>query len=208
MIGGRAKVRPFSSGPRNEAFSKFAGNDLIRRRARLVGDRNAQMNQQTRTLKDAAPTQIVLERPGPQVDSSTALRYRIALALAFLLAVAAAVVAGRGSPSAGFEPQLILLIRFMALIKLGVAIGAAALVAWRLGRAPNPRRAAGYMAGTMLMAGGPALMWHMNYIIFGSILFYSGLVVLVILARADGVARPPAKARPRRSGRIGAAPKR
>jgi hypothetical protein len=111
------------------------------------------------------------------------------LGAGFLLAVAAALFAGRGGESAGFETHLILLIRFMALIKLGVAIGAALLVWWRLGRSPSPCMAAGYTAGTMLMAGGPALMWHMNHIILGSVLFYAGLVLIVIFARGDGARR-------------------
>ncbi len=141
------------------------------------------MNQQTRSFEGAAP---VLDG---HADRSIASRYRIALGAGFLLAVAAALFAGRGAEPAAYEPQLVVLVRFMALIKLGVAIGAAALVAWRLGRAPNPRLAAGYTAGTMLMAAGPALMWHMHHIILGSVLFYAGLVLIAILARGEGASR-------------------
>jgi hypothetical protein len=140
------------------------------------------MNQHMRGLED--PVQGAPAFSGSK-ERSIAAPYRIALGAGVLFAVAVALFAGKGDGSTGFEPQLILLIRFMALMKLGLAIGAGLLVAWRLGRSPTPRIAAGYTAGTMLMAGGPALMWHMHYIIFGSALFYAGLVLLVILARGD-----------------------
>ena len=116
-------------------------------------------------------------------------RRRLWLAAGVTLAVAAAFAIGaRGVPE-GFEPQLVLLIRFMAVIKLAGAIAVAAVVGWRFGQAPGLRRTAGYSAAAMIMAAGPALMWDMHFIVLGSVLFYAGLGAIVLLARAQGASR-------------------
>ena len=65
--------------------------------------------------------------------------YRAALiGTALLAAIAGFAVAGAAAPG---EPELALLIRFMAVIKAAMALGAVALVAWRLTLPATPRLA-------------------------------------------------------------------
>ena len=65
--------------------------------------------------------------------------YRAALiGTALLAAIAGFAFAGAAAPG---EPELALLIRFMAVIKAAMALGAVALVAWRLTLPATPRLA-------------------------------------------------------------------
>jgi len=72
----------------------------------------------------------------------------IAIFCAFL-GVFAALALGSGTAAA--DPELTLLIRFMAVLKAGMALAGAALAAWRLRFPASSRLAGGYATGVALM---------------------------------------------------------
>jgi hypothetical protein len=117
--------------------------------------------------------------------------YRAALiGTALLAAIAGFAFAGAAAPG---EPELALLIRFMAVIKAAMALGAVALVAWRLTLPATPRLAFAGIAACALMAAGPGLIWGMQHVIAGAVLFHAGFALLLVLAWRDrGVLTQPA----------------
>ena len=89
------------------------------------------------------------------------------------------------------DAELGLVLRFMAIAKGSMALGAAALVAWRLG-SPVRRLTAGAAIGSVaLMAAAAGLIWSLAYVAIGAVLFHVGLLALLVLAWRDGRARVP-----------------
>ncbi len=112
--------------------------------------------------------------------------WRPVLAAAVLGAAAAALLTG-ADPSAA-DPELLVLLRFMAVVKAAMALGAAALVTWRLGWPVRPAAAAGYVVATSSMAAGPGLIWQLGHVGAGAVLVHGGLVALIGLAWLDRAA--------------------
>ena len=113
------------------------------------------------------------------------------LAGALVVAAFAGAALGRthAADTAGFEGALVLLLRFMALCKAAGVLGAAALVAWRLGRPLGTPAFALYVAALALMAAAPGLIWFLGLIAPGALVFHAGLLAFLLLAaRDDGVA--------------------
>ena len=136
------------------------------------------------------------------VSHAPALGVRLPRAALLYAAVGAAglagVLAGRWlqSGSGGMEWQLALLLRFMAVLKGAMALGAVALVQWRLRRPTSDRLALGYAAALVPMALAPGLIWSLAAIASGAACFHAGFLLFLILAwRDDGVALPSRAAR-------------
>ncbi len=66
-----------------------------------------------------------------------------------------------------------------------MALGAAALVAWRLGWPVRPATALGYVTATSSMAAGAGLIWQLGHVGAGAVLVHGGLVALIGLAWLD-----------------------
>lgn len=109
------------------------------------------------------------------------------------------------------DPELAALLRFMAVVKAGMALGAAALLAWRLGWPVRPATGLGYIAGVSGMAAGAGLIWQLGHIGAGALLVHGGLVALASLAWLDragwdqAASALPASIRSRRSAWPGTA---
>jgi hypothetical protein len=99
------------------------------------------------------------------------------------LGFAAALALGSGPAAA--DPELMLLIRFMAVLKAGMALLGMALAAWRLRYPASTRMAAGYVVAVALMAGAPGLIWEMSHIVAGAVVFHAGLGIFLTCAWAD-----------------------
>jgi len=122
---------------------------------------------------------------------------RYGRALALLIAGLTAAVAGglwvggtagsmESSPAFTGEPALALLLRFMGLVKLGVAAGAAALLFWRL-RYPMSaavRRVA--FISTWCLAASATVLVQLVYLVPAALLFHLGLGALLMLAWREG----------------------
>lgn len=89
------------------------------------------------------------------------------------------------------EWQLVLLLRFMAVVKGAMALAALALVQWRLRRPASTRLALGYAAALVPMILAPGLIWSLAAIAPGAALFHAGFILFLVLAwRDDAVALP------------------
>lgn len=125
---------------------------------------------------------------GHEVARRSVATYRGALIAATVVAATIAwLVSQAPSTAVGADPELTRLLRMMALLKAALAVGAAALVGWRLGLPAGPRLAAGYIAAAALLAAGPALMWGMTHVVAGGLVFHAGLVMLIGLGWRDGM---------------------
>ncbi len=86
-------------------------------------------------------------------------------------------------------PELTRLLRFMAVLKSGMAAAAAVAVLWRLGSPAPFRWLAAYGLGGAAIAAGPGLIWGMAHVGCGALLLHGGLfAILVLLWRDPAVA--------------------
>jgi hypothetical protein len=101
-------------------------------------------------------------RPAPRAAAGT---WRALL----LLGVLAAAFAGArlGAPGAALlaDPGLARLLRGMAAIKAGLALGGVALLAWRFGRPVTVGVATAYLAGAWTVVAATALIWQLTAIV-------------------------------------------
>ncbi len=135
-------------------------------------------------------------RPAAARLSRAALLYA-AVGAAGLGGFVAGRWAGRwaGSGSEGMEWQLVFLLRFMALVKGAMVLGALGLTQWRLRRPASDRLALGYGVALAAMALAPGLIWSLDAIALGAACFHAGLLVFFVLAwRDDAVALPTRRA--------------
>lgn len=125
---------------------------------------------------------------------------------ALVAGFAAGHIADVASRPVAIDAGLITILRFMALVKLAMVLGAVALTIWRLGHSTSPRLAQSYVLATMLMACGPGLIWSTGTVVYGAISFHAGLFSYLVLAcRDDGTPRVsrvagPSRHRVRRGG--------
>jgi hypothetical protein len=106
------------------------------------------------------------------------------------LALGAAVVAAgalgfMGGGDGGAGSDLLVLLRFMAGVKAAMALGAVALVAWRMGAPVGVGTAAAYVAASALMAAGPGLIWDMQHVALGAMAVHGGLSALLVVGWMD-----------------------
>ena len=111
---------------------------------------------------------------------------RTVLAVGLLVATVAGLVASQGAGGYVGDAELVLLLRFMGVIKLATAAVAAALLAWRL-RLPLSRglRLVAIVASWCL-ALGATLITCLAYIIPATGLFHLGLLALFVVALLEG----------------------
>lgn len=123
-------------------------------------------------------------------------------AIALIAAAAAMIVALlASSPDASnlavrqTDPELIMLLRFMAVVKAALALAALGVSAWRLGHPASPALTLGYSLAPALMCAAPIVIWQMAHVAAGAALFHGGFVVLLLALYADrGQATELAKA--------------
>ena len=114
---------------------------------------------------------------------------RLLLLLLICFAVAGGVLATSSADAAQAVAHagadLVRLLRVMALLKVGLALGAVAAVLWRFGTAVTPVWFAAYATACGAMAAGPALIWSMAYVGTGALLLHGGLAAAVLLLWRD-----------------------
>ncbi len=128
-----------------------------------------------------------VEAPALSRRPAPARAPRLALLAALGLAVAAVGVLGRGGPP--LDADFAALLGFMAATKAGIALGAAALVWWRLGHPLRGGLATGLIAASAAALAGPVLMLlNPEVLHLGAVLHYGGLGALALLAWLDRAA--------------------
>jgi len=105
----------------------------------------------------------------------------LALALGFLATPAAEQSAA--VQAAG--PELTLLLRMMAGLKLAFVVAGIGFSWWRLGHPVRPTTAAAYLAAVACVSVSPGLIWDMAHIVLGAALLHGGLAALVALGWLD-----------------------
>lgn len=108
------------------------------------------------------------------------------LALGTALLGAGALGFAGGTDGAGSD--LVVLMRFMAAVKAAMALGAVALVWWRMGDPVGRGTAAAYVAAAAVMAAGPGLIWDMRHLALGAIAVHGGLSALLVTGWLDRAA--------------------
>jgi hypothetical protein len=81
--------------------------------------------------------------------------------------------------------ELVMLLRFMATVKTGMAVGLVALAAWRMGFPARPGMATWYAVACGLMPAGAGLIWGMAHVAIGAVLFHAGMILMMGVAYAD-----------------------
>ncbi len=108
--------------------------------------------------------------------------------LALAGAVAAAGVLGfLSGDDGGAGSDLLVLMRFMAGVKAAMALGAVALVWWRMGAPVGRGAVAAYVMAAAVMAVGPGLIWDMRHIALGAVAVHGGLSALLVVGWLDRV---------------------
>lgn len=133
-----------------------------------------------------APAPVAASLPAQHAASP--LLARAVLVAAVALAIALAQFLGQGEAAARAalaDPELTRLLRGMAVLKAGLALGAVCLVAWRLAYPASLRLAAGLIAAAASMAAGPVLIWHVAPVAAAALLFHAGMGLLLVLCLVD-----------------------
>jgi uncharacterized membrane protein len=114
---------------------------------------------------------------------------RVGLLCAVLAAAASGIVAGTyaaaGVGSLQGQQELMTLLRFMATIKMGLALLATALVWWRLDRQAAHWLVVAGIIACALMALGPGIIWSCVNVAIGAAVFHTGFLILLTCAWFD-----------------------
>ncbi len=104
------------------------------------------------------------------------------------------------------DPELAMLLRFMAIVKAAMVIAAAVSVAWRLNGPVQPAAALAYVAAITSMAAGAGLIWQLEHVAAGAVMVHGGLAALAVVAWMDragwvqAISAKSASIRSRRNG--------
>ena len=115
--------------------------------------------------------------------SRSAMTLIVIGAVGLSFALTSATAESRAVADAGMD--LTRLLRFMAVIKGAMAVGAAGALFWRLGSDVSPGRFAAYAACCAAMVAGPGLIWAMAHVGLGALLLHGGLIAVVVLLWRD-----------------------
>jgi hypothetical protein len=126
------------------------------------------------------------------VPRAAAFSPALARGLLFLVIAAAAAAGALGvaSPASSLAvahagTELTRLLRFMAVLKAGIAVAAGAAVFWRLGAGVTLPWFAAYAAACAAMAAGPGVIWAMVHVGLGAVLLHGGLLAVILLLWRD-----------------------
>lgn len=120
-----------------------------------------------------------------QIFDHASGRARGLLGLLTALAVlGAAAIAARG-PGTVVDPDLVRVLRFMALMKGGFALAAFAGCFWRLARPAGPWRTPIYVVGPPLMVAGAIGLWSGQALPLAAACLHLGLLAVLAAALTD-----------------------
>lgn len=117
-----------------------------------------------------------------QAVSARAKRAMLLLGLIAAFAIAGSI---DGAAAAGADPDLVRLMRFMALLKGAFLLLAAVASFWRLARPAAAWRSLVYVAGPPLMAAGTVALWRMQDAGLAAGVLHAGLFALLAAALTD-----------------------
>ena len=113
---------------------------------------------------------------------SRSLVLRTLLIAGLLPAMAFAAALADASAYAAAEPELVLLLRGMAVIKAGMALAALGLAFWRLGQPVSLAAASGYLLGIWALGGATVSIALLSHLPAAAGLFHIAVFGLIVLA--------------------------
>ena len=135
-------------------------------------------------VRDTAGERVGRPAAADQILDFASGRARGLLGLLTALAVlGAAAIAARG-PGTAVDPDLVRVLRFMALMKGGFALAAFVGCFWRLARPAGPWRTPIYVVGPPLMAAGAIGLWSVQGLPLAAGL-HLGLLAVLAAALTD-----------------------
>jgi hypothetical protein len=123
--------------------------------------------------------------PEPRLDPAILTNRLALIASVPLTGMCALILTLWLVPTPPLEPDLLRLLHGMVLIKGLIALAAAALVFWRLGRPIARHLAAGYIGALCLSAAALGWLWGLHLMLVGGLCFYGGLAGLYLVGRHD-----------------------
>lgn len=128
----------------------------------------------------------------PSFRAWTPFALRLVMLSAGLLAVAGTVLLGPAAGASRVEPDLVNLLRGMAIVKAAIVCAAVGLAWWRFGLPIARQAAVVYVAGIVLMAGATVGIWQLSSLLPSAIAFHVGMAALLLTAwRGDDAAMRP-----------------
>jgi len=127
-----------------------------------------------------------LENHGILLPAAAGALPRAVLLTGAALAVVAALALSSVLPRAAAEPELALLLRFMAMVKGALGLLALGLAAWRLGRQASPALAGAYCLGVWGMLASAVLVWQFTRLGLAAGSFHFWALALLLTAMLDG----------------------
>jgi hypothetical protein len=100
----------------------------------------------------------------------------LVLAAAGLVAGFVAGEAGGGRAAAQAGPELVRLLRAMAVLKFCAGLAVTASIVWRLQAPVAVPRLLAYSLACCATAAGPGLIWGMTHLLAGAVLLHAGLL--------------------------------
>lgn len=136
---------------------------------------------------DRVEHRLEIVRRRPACDAGTSFRHRPALVLAVTATVFSVLTVELfwGPPAPAMEPELRRLLHGMVTIKGLLGLAAAAVAFWRLGGPIARPVAVGYITTVCVALGAVVWLWGLWAIPLGSLLFWSGLTGILLVARRD-----------------------
>jgi hypothetical protein len=136
--------------------------------------------------------------PVSDVAASKSRPARLILVLLTVVALVSVGAAAARIPRTTVDPDLVRVIRFMALIKGGLALSAFLGSYWRLARPAALWRTSIYVAGPSLIAAGAIGLWSLHYLGVAALGLHLGLLVLLAAVLTDPDFLPDPSLRRRR----------
>ena len=107
------------------------------------------------------------------------------LCLLTAASILGAGIAAARPPGTAVDPDLVRVIRFMALMKGGFALAAFAGCVWRLARPAGPWRTPIYVVAPPLMAAGAIGLWSLQSLPIAAAGLHLGLLAVLAAALTD-----------------------
>ncbi len=120
-----------------------------------------------------------------QAGNKSPLLQRIALVIGVPSVAAATYAIGVPRSAATTDPDLLVLLSAMVLIKGGVAAAVIAFVFWRLSRPADAGVALAYLLGALPLTASVVWLWSLAQIPMVSLVFYTSLAGLLFVAHVD-----------------------
>jgi hypothetical protein len=136
-------------------------------------------------MSESAVTSPSLYRRPASADFLRPALPRLLLIAGCVLAVAMAAWLGQPQASAGTDPDLLRLLRGMAMIKGFLVLAAVGVLLWRFGHPLSPGMAGAYLVGAWLAAGASMMIWQLTLIPLAALVFHVGEITMLVTAWRD-----------------------